>query len=231
MKQVLIADDEEDLTWSISRSLKRDKTDIQVICVNSGDEALRVIQQQPIDLLVTDLRMPGYTGLELMDAILNNHRNVKVIVMTAYGSPETEDRVKEKGGLYYIEKPFEINDLKQMIYSVLSESNNSTTLTKSPVGRRIYEISQLQKAGQGYFMLNVIDKEKTGQVYFWGNTIIHATCGRLKGWRALHEISSWQSCIFKVNSNVKPKEQTLLPSKQVKSENKQLKTALEKNRN
>ncbi|NOY78548.1 MAG: response regulator [Calditrichaeota bacterium] len=231
MKQVLIADDEEDLTWSISRSLKRDQTDIQVICVNSGDEALRVIQRQPIDLLVTDLRMPGYTGLELMDAILNNHRNVKVIVMTAYGSPETEDRVKEKGGLYYIEKPFEINDLKQMIYSVLSESNNSTTLAKSPVGRRIYEISQLQKAGQGYFMLNVITKEKTGQVYFWGNTIIHAVCGRLKGWRALHEISSWESCIFKVSSNVKPREQTLFPSEKVHSENEPLKAVLEKNRN
>ncbi len=231
MKQVLIADDEEDLTWSISRSLTRDKKDIQVICVNSGDEALRVIQNQPIDLLVTDLRMPGYTGLELMDAILNNHRDVKVIVMTAYGSPETEDRVREKGGLYYIEKPFEINDLKQMIYSVLSESNNSAALAKSPVGRRIYEISQLQKVRQGYFMLNVINKEKSGQVYFWGNTIIHAACGRLKGWKALHEISSWQSCIFKVNSNVKPKEQTLFPSKQIDLKNQQIETALEKNRN
>lgn len=231
MKQVLIADDEEDLTWSISRSLSRDQKDIQVICVNSGDEALRIIQHQAIDLLVTDLRMPGYTGMELMDAILNNHRDVKVIVMTAYGSEETEDRVREKGGLYYIEKPFEINDLKQMIYSVLSESNNSTILTKSPVGRRIYEISQLQKAGQGYFMLEVINKEKSGQVYFLGNTIIHATCGRLKGWNALDEISSWESCVFKVNSNIKPKEQTLFPSKQVLSKNQQIETALEKNRN
>ncbi len=231
MKQVLIADDEEDLTWSISRSLSRDQKDIQVICVNSGDEALQVIKQQPIDLLVTDLRMPGFTGLELMDAILDNHKEIKVIVMTAYGSPDTEEIVKEKGCLHYIEKPFEINELKQMIYNVLSESNNSTVLAKSPVGRRIYEIGQLQNAGRSYFMLNVFNKEKSGQVYFRGNTIIHAKCGHLKGWRALREIASWKSCVFKVNSNVKSKEQTIFPSAKVQSKNHQIETALEKNRN
>ncbi|GBD94391.1 nitrogen assimilation regulatory protein [bacterium BMS3Abin05] len=212
MKQVLIADDEEDLTWSISRSLTRDQKDIHVICVNSGDEALNVIQQQPIDLLVTDLHMPGASGLELMDVILNHHRDVKVIVMTAYGSSEIKEEVSEKGGLHYIEKPFEITELKQMIYNILSEKNNATSLTFTPVGRRIYEISQLRLPSQNYFMLEVFNKDKTGNVYFSGNTIIHAKCGRLKGWKAVQEISSWQSCVFKVNSNMKPCKQTIFPS-------------------
>ncbi len=208
-KYVLIADDEEDLTWSISRSLRRDRKDIQVICVNSGDEAMRVMEKQPIDLLVTDLRMPGYTGLELMDSIVRNQKPVKVIVMTAYGNPETENSVKNKGGLHYIEKPFEIRELKRLIYSVLSDRNNATALTRTPVGRRIYELSQLQQSQNNYFMLDVVSEKKQGQVYFWGNTIVHARCGRLKGEKALKEISSWTSGIFKVHSNVHPPEHSL----------------------
>ena len=208
-KYVLIADDEEDLTWSISKSLLRDKKDIEVICANSGDEAMRVMEQQPIDLLVTDLRMPGYTGLELMDSIVRDRKPVKVIVMTAYGNPETESRVKDKGGLHYIEKPFEIRELKRLIYSVLSERNNSTSLAHTPVGRRIYELSQIQQSRDSYFMLDVMSEKKRGQVYFWGNTIIHAKCGRLKGEKALQEISSWKVGVFKVHSNVKPTEHSV----------------------
>ena len=210
-KYVLIADDEEDLTWSISRSLRRDRKDIQVICVNSGDEAMRVMEKQPIDLLVTDLRMPGYTGLELMDSIVRNQKPTKVIVMTAYGNPETEGRVKDRGGLHYIEKPFEIRELKQLIYNVLSERNNASGLTRTPIGRRIYELSQIQQSRDTYFMLDVVNDKKKGQVYFWGNTIVHARCGRLKGERALREISSWPSGVFKVHSNVRPPEYSLFP--------------------
>ena len=118
VKYILIADDEEDLTWSISKNLARDNQPVEVICVNSGDEALEIIHSRQIDLLVTDIRMPGLSGLELLKKIYQKRLNTKIIVMTAYGSPEVETQVLKQGGVY-IEKPFEISRLKKMIYSAL----------------------------------------------------------------------------------------------------------------
>ncbi|MCD6166843.1 hypothetical protein DRQ15_02005 [candidate division KSB1 bacterium] len=124
VKHILIVDDEEDLTWGISRSLIRDNCLLEVTCVNSGSEALEIIHSRPVDLLVTDIRMPGLTGLELLEEVHRNHLNIKIIVMTAYGSPEVEAKVVKQGG-NYIEKPFEISRLKKMIYCALEEGFSS----------------------------------------------------------------------------------------------------------
>ena len=67
--RVLIVDDEEDLTWSITKSLKRENRALDIISVNSGHEALEILQNEKVDLLVTDLRMPGINGHDLIKYI------------------------------------------------------------------------------------------------------------------------------------------------------------------
>lgn len=125
-KCILVVDDEEDLTWSISKGLLRKQENFEVFCVNSGKEALDILRQQKIDVLVTDLRMPDLNGFGLIDVVNNRYPEVKVIVMTAYGSNDIYNKLKHSGIRGYIEKPFEINDLRQMIQSQLIADNNLT---------------------------------------------------------------------------------------------------------
>ncbi len=121
-KKILIVDDEEDLTWSLSRKLSKDNTNLSIFCANSGNSALEILEKMHIDLIVTDLRMPGLNGLQLLNEIRAKHPLMQVMVMTAYGSPEVRQALQRWGGTEYIEKPFEINDFKSKVYHLLDQS-------------------------------------------------------------------------------------------------------------
>ncbi|MBN2010598.1 response regulator [candidate division KSB1 bacterium] len=116
--RILIVDDEEDLTWSISRSLTKNNDMLEVICVNSGDDALHALEQNAFDLVISDLRMPGISGMALLDQVKQNHPKTKMIIMTAYGSPDIERKIRSTENAYYIEKPFDIHELKKLIFKV-----------------------------------------------------------------------------------------------------------------
>lgn len=85
-KKILIVNDEEDLTWSILRGLSKDKHRLEVFHANSGGQALDLLNKHAIDLLVTDLRMPGINGRELIQQVRSAYPRVKIILMTAFFS-------------------------------------------------------------------------------------------------------------------------------------------------
>ncbi len=118
-KRILIVDDEEDLTWSISKRLAKDGDSLEIICTNSGSSALEMLSKYKVDLLVTDIRMPGISGLQLLNEVKVRYPQTPVIVMTAYGSLEVKKVLEHLKKTGYIEKPFEINELRKLIYSLL----------------------------------------------------------------------------------------------------------------
>jgi two-component system NtrC family response regulator len=118
-KRILIVDDEEDLTWSISKRIAKDRNILEVICANSGNRALKMLSEFKVDLIITDLRMPGIHGLQLLNEIKIRYPHIQIIVMTAHGSVEVREAIRRWGQTGYIEKPFEMNDLRELIYSFL----------------------------------------------------------------------------------------------------------------
>ncbi len=127
--RILLVDDEEDLTWSISRSLTKNNNMLEVICVNSGDKALEALNESTFDLVISDLRMPGMNGLALLEQVRQNHPETKMIIMTAYGSPDIEQKIRNTKDAYYIEKPFDIHELKKLIFKA---NWNPSELNSSP---------------------------------------------------------------------------------------------------
>ena len=117
-KKILIVDDEEDLTWSIAKGLSRESDLLEIICANSGSMALEICRKHAVDLLVTDMRMPGMSGSELIKRVKDHYPKIKVIIMSAYS--QTEERDGHNGKfLPVIEKPFEIHELRNMINKYL----------------------------------------------------------------------------------------------------------------
>jgi len=136
-KSILIVDDEEDLTWSISRSLQKHDDIFDVACVSSGDEALGFLRERRIDLIISDIRMPGVDGYALVKHIRSHYPNSQIIIMTAFGSSQLEDEVNDLSAVYYIEKPFEILSLYKLIYEALAITEKSFDGTLA--GSRIYQ--------------------------------------------------------------------------------------------
>ena len=122
-KRILIVDDEEDLTWSVVKGLTKDN--LEVLSAHSGSIALDLLAKHRIHLLVTDIRMPGINGLELVSRVQSLFPNVKIILMTAFSSPEINDFIRRFGVFGFMEKPFEINALRQLINQGLKHSTSS----------------------------------------------------------------------------------------------------------
>ena len=119
VKKLLIVDDEETLTYSLYQSFILSQNNYEVVTAASGDEAAEKLITMNFDLVLTDIKMPGMDGLELLSLIKSKYPETKVIVMTAYGSLEKKDEALEKGASFYIEKPFEIKEIKQLVLEIL----------------------------------------------------------------------------------------------------------------
>ena len=85
----------------------------------SGNEALALLQAEKVDLVITDLVMPGMDGMTLVRAIRNSDPGMKVIILTAYGSVESMAESKTLGVAHYLTKPFDLFHLKSRVKMLL----------------------------------------------------------------------------------------------------------------
>jgi len=207
VKRVLIVDDEEDLTWSIAQHLKKDSKRYELFAVNGGQEALDILKQVPVDLVVSDIRMPEISGLDLLMDIRENYPSTKVIIMTAYGSSEIQNEANERGCFKYIEKPFEIQELRNLILDGVEDR-------KGFEGRvsdfQISDLIQMNCLGR---LTNSIFIEKgfqTGTIFIEDGNITHCETDDLEGEQAFYEIMSWEGGSFRIEKDHKSRKETII---------------------
>jgi DNA-binding NtrC family response regulator len=104
-EKILIVDDEPDMLKLLSMML-RDKTGYQIATTNNPLEAVELAKQGGYALVITDLKMPGLDGIELLDAIKKEDPDIPVIFITAYATVESATEAIQKGGFDFISKPF-----------------------------------------------------------------------------------------------------------------------------
>jgi two-component system response regulator RegA len=109
MTSILVVDDEELFRDRLSRALQKRK--FEVFSAANFEEAITIIQTSKPDLGVFDLKMPGKSGLELLKDALQLHPEMKIIVLTGYGSIATAIDAVKMGALSYIAKPADVNDI------------------------------------------------------------------------------------------------------------------------
>ena len=104
MPSVLIAEDQEGLRKALREALLREGFDVEV--TRDGEEALAVLAGRHFDLLVTDVRMPGVSGIDLLKRVKSTDAGTIVIVMTAYGDVDMAVDAMKAGAFDFISKPF-----------------------------------------------------------------------------------------------------------------------------
>ena len=205
-KRVLIVDDEETLTWSMSKSLSRDRDKYSVFIANTGKEALEVLRSHVIDLVITDIRMPDINGLDLLTTIKRNYPNTRVIIMTAYGSPDIRKEANKRGSLYYIEKPFEIADIRKVILDILWKRRG---FEGKVFDLQLTDVIQLNCLCKVTAALKVEKGDQRGVIYFSDGEIVHAECDGQVGKDALFNILSWREGRFDHERGMTPPQHTI----------------------
>ncbi len=126
-KHILIVDDDPNLLCSMEFILEA--ADFEVSAGRNGQEALEKIKvsssDPSFDLLITDIQMPGLTGLELIDEVHRMNLSIPVLVVTAFGDQKLRRELSQRGCQYYLDKPFDEEKLLGKVVTILKENGDS----------------------------------------------------------------------------------------------------------
>nr|MEE4266825.1 sigma-54 dependent transcriptional regulator [Candidatus Krumholzibacteria bacterium] len=115
--RILIIDDEATIRSSLQEALTLDGYEVEV--AEAGEAGLALCHGKKFDLLITDLRLPGVSGLEILSALRNQGNQIPVIMMTAYGDMDTALEAMRGGAYDFIPKPFKLTAIKKQVKAAL----------------------------------------------------------------------------------------------------------------
>jgi len=187
MKNVLIVDDEISLLLSIKAGFELYKDRFNLFTAEDGKKAIGILKSNPIDLVVTDIRMPEMGGFELLVYMNANFSSIPAIVMSAYGTREIEGQFESIGIAGFLDKPVDFNKLVESIEEGLQRSSQSGTMTGISVGSFLQLIEMEEKT----CLFEVRDQKKRGLFFFNQGRLHDAVCGTLVGEEAAIEMVSW----------------------------------------
>jgi two-component system nitrogen regulation response regulator GlnG len=120
MKPVWVVDDDRSIRWVFEKALGREGIPFRTF--GSAQDALAALESEAPQVLVSDIRMPGTSGLELLQAVKAQHPNLPVIIMTAYSDLESAVAAFQGGAFEYLPKPFDVDQAVELIRRALDES-------------------------------------------------------------------------------------------------------------
>lgn len=194
MKNVLIVDDETSFIISLSDGLRAYSKYFNVITAENGRDAVEVLRALQIDLVVTDLKMPIMDGFELLAFISNNFPSVRVIVMTAFGTPEIEARIHNLGAIQYVEKPIDFRELAEKILEGLASSSKGFIS-----GITLPSFLQLIEMEKKTCTLKVRSGSEEGILHIVKGELYDARAGSLQGEGAAHTIVCWENVEIEID--------------------------------
>ena len=173
---VLIVDDE-----NTTRDLCRDiviESGLRTRTASTTEQALEILEQYPVDIIITDLRVPEIGGLELLKRVRQSHPRVPIIVLTQYGTIESAVEATRVGATDYVTKPFHIPELRtkldRVVHSLeLDEENRvlreqlrtrpgfAGLIGLSPKMQRVYKL--IEKVSQHNYPVLILGESGTGK--------------------------------------------------------------------
>jgi len=183
--RILVVEDEENLNWSIVNSLRKDGYFVQGVM--NGAEAIRILWSGEFDLVISDLKMPGADGFELLQWIRAHRPNTRLIMVTAFGSASTRNQALEGGVVSYLEKPFDLHTLKEELRRLLQQTGFSANLDSFDLLDVIQIITMSRKS---IALLVNTGLEERGVLRFQGGELIWAEYGALRGEEAFFALAA-----------------------------------------
>ena len=195
MNKVLIVDDEVRFLQSIEAGLASYNDRFHVRTAINGRSALEILKQEKIDLLVTDLRMPEMDGFTLLAHVSVTYPFMPAIVMTAFATPEIEEKINITGTAKLLEKPVEFERLAEAILDGLQQEGKEGAIA----GFSLANFLQLLSLEQKTCLLNVRNDQEDGYIYLEQGEIAAALAGPEKGEEALFHLLACENVriIFK----------------------------------
>lgn len=130
--KILLVDDEVIFTKNMSRLLE--SRGYHVTAVNSGDEAIKALDQDRYDVMVLDMKMPGMDGITTLKEVKKLQLFTETLILTGHGAIDTALEAIKLGAYDYLTKPCEVDELVEKIEDAREKNNNNNGGKKSILG-------------------------------------------------------------------------------------------------
>ncbi len=203
-KNVLIVDDEELFLRTVSDGLSVYSDEFNLLTANNGKKAVEIMRSHELDLVITDIKMPVMDGFQLLAYMSREHPEVSVIVMTAFGTPEIEKKIKSMGILRYLDKPLDIDILAKAILDELLAATEGYIK-----GITLPAFLQMVEMEEKTCTLKISSKGETGYIYFNEGKLIDAKVNKLMSEDAVYEILDWDNTEIEIKRKCKKKKRNI----------------------
>lgn len=188
MTRILIVDDDPGQLRMLAHLITVRGRGLSVLTANTGTQAIETLQSSQVDLVLTDLQMPGMSGFELLTWLVTNRPQIPIFTMTAYPDAESVDRLDELGTIECFTKPLDITAVLQRLSLALAEG----------VGGHVRNIGmpaflQLVEMERKTCVLTIEAAGKSGMLHFDDGVLVDARTGDLRGDEAALTIAGWPS--------------------------------------
>tara|TARA_B100000787_G_scaffold168713_1_gene158056 strand:+ start:207 stop:1604 length:1398 start_codon:yes stop_codon:yes gene_type:complete len=131
MKKVWVLDDDKSIRWVFEKALSR--ADIPCQCFSNTNEAINQFNHETPSVILSDIRMPGESGIDFLTKVKEKFPNIPIIIMTAYSDLDTAVSAFQKGAFEYIAKPFDIDKVLEIINQALEQTIQRDIDSNMPV--------------------------------------------------------------------------------------------------
>ncbi len=204
VRKVLFVDDDQIMLLAIEKRFAKHEDHFSMVMANDGFEAVQKLKDTSISLIVLDLKMPRMDGMSLLSHTREKYPDIPVIIVSGYRTAEMYKLAKSKGVIAYISKPFQVDDLGNIILS---------TLQKEADGGIMHNVSptvflQLMEMEAKTCTIRVIDKNsgRGGILYFIDGNLLDVRIGETNGIDAAYEVFSWDEVTLFIQNNCAPRE-------------------------
>jgi DNA-binding NtrC family response regulator len=203
MPAILIIEDEAKMRRLLELNLGEDG--LSTFSAGDAEAGLKLLREHAIDLVVTDLKLPGMNGLEFLQAVKRQNAALPVVVMTAFGSVETAVEAMKAGASDYVLKPFSLTEMRMVIHKELDVRNlrEENRSLREALGKRYAHPNVVARSAKMQEVLATVERvAPTNSTVLLGG---ESGVGKDLIARAIHEKSRRTSGPFlKINSTAIP---------------------------
>ncbi|MCP5054448.1 MAG: response regulator [bacterium] len=188
MATLLIVDDDRNFLLSLAEGLRSCREKFEVLTAENGREAIEILKTHKIELMITDLKMPEVDGFQLLAHMVPHYPQIPVIVMTAFATPEMEDRLMNMRTFMFLEKPLDFNMMVEKVLQGMEAGSHYFTKVLS-----LCSFLQTLELGKKTCAVSVRSEGRMGVLYFFNGLLIDGETGGVTGAQAVYDIVSWEA--------------------------------------
>jgi len=135
---IWVVDDDRSIRWVLEKAFKQAEMDVKTF--ESGNNVLDALEREQPDAVITDVRMPGIDGLELLGGINERYRDLPVIVMTAHSDLDSAVSAYQGGAFEYLPKPFDVDEAVALVQRAIDQHRHANSMETATVSSVVPEI-------------------------------------------------------------------------------------------